>query len=75
MNISKMTSLLLDRTIGMLMNAPRVHGPMQHEDDVEFVTVLGGVIDAPNPQHQWVLLTRGEFLDMFGPEQKTRRLQ
>lgn len=55
--ITPLTSLLLDRTVGMLkQTAAAAHGS-------EFVWIKGEVID--RPQFPWVKFTRGEFLQVF----------
>lgn len=71
--ISPIQALLIDRTVGLLLADTRVHGPMLRDDDVPFVCVMPHLVGSE--VSAWVLLTRGEFMQMFGPEQKRATLQ
>jgi hypothetical protein len=60
--ISPITALLLDRTVAMLMTCPAEDKhPHKH-----FVVISGKMIGAA-PNHERVMLTQFEFLEMFRP--------
>jgi hypothetical protein len=63
--VSPITALLLDRTVAMLMTCPAENNKNSHR---HFVVISGKMIGATNPQHERVMLTRYEFLEMFGPQ-------
>lgn len=58
--ISPLQNLLIDRTVGILMSEPQRQGRHQH-----FVCVSPHMIGSAVPH--WVVVTRDEFMDMFGP--------
>ena len=61
--ISPITALLLDRTVAMLMTCPKEDKhPHRH-----FVVISGKMLGA-GPNHERVMLTQDEFLEMFGPQ-------
>ena len=61
--ISPITALLLDRTVAMLMTCPKEdRHPHKH-----FVVISGKMLGAA-PNHERVMLTQVEFLEMFGAQ-------
>jgi hypothetical protein len=63
--ISPITSLLLDRTVAMLMTCPAEDKKHSHR---HFVVISGKMIGTGNPNLERVMLTQVEFLEMFGPQ-------
>lgn len=62
MQVSPMTQLLIERTVGLLMAEKDRQGMHTH-----FVCVMPFLVGSAN--RNWVVLTKREFLDGFGPMQ------